>query len=418
MLSWLVILICSVFFALSLKRVFSGVFSTLHLVLIVFYAMQVVPLFVENIWGYDDLMYYITNMYYASKDWNVHVIYCFFVCISTVLFWFGGELLTQKREYVSLNEDSYYQANAYLFFALLLGIFSPFLSLIPAPDPSIYLTFARFYKLNFNSLDIPFVYHMVVVKNVVYVSFLSTIILYFFNDDRNALYNFFVFVGVVILTWFEGKRAFLVFALLAIIAIDIIRNRYVDRRAKFIVKSVIFGIVSVLFFLIYKQYTGKDVEMDFLSQYNQYYSRMACVKTAIYSVINNQSVLEYPGQSFLYDIFFFVPRGFWPEKPAMFVKYFTAYAINRKNIDFLSWNLITNMWCEYISNIGIFGYMLAMTLITFVAKITDLAESIFVRMWGMLFILLYLMFGFEYLVLIVYILFVVTLVTQKIKEKF
>lgn len=416
-LNWLTIAFCTVFFVLSLKRVFSDSFSALNLASIVFFVMQVVPIFVESFWGYDDFMFFLKNMYYASQDQSVHYVYCIFVCVTMALFWVVGEYLCQKRVDLIDEECNHYQANIYLFFFLLLGILSPVIALIGAPDPSIYLTFARFYKYTFNPFDASVLYYMVVIKHVVYFAFLSTILLYFFNDDKNKAYNFIVLIGVILITWFEGKRSFLIFSLMAIIAVDIIRNRYVEQRGKLIIKAAVFTFISVIFFVIYKEYTGKNVDTDFLSQYNQYYSRMACVKTAIYSVLQGESVLQYPGQSFLYDVFFFVPRGFWPEKPAMFVKYFTAYAMNRKNLDFLSWNLITNMWCEFIANIGVIGYVLGVALTTLVAKITDLTSNIFVRMWGMIFIALYFMFGFEYLVLIVYIAFIVSLVAQKVRER-
>lgn len=416
MLSWLVILICSVFFALSLKRVFSGVFSTLHLGAIVFFVMQVVPLLVESIWGYDDLIFLLKNMYYASQDQGVHIIYCMFVVVTMALLWYGGEYFCRAREDI-VEEEKYFQANIYLFVFLLLGILSPAIALIGAPDPSIYLTFARFYKLEFNPFDPSYLYYMAVVRFVLYFGFLSIVLLYFFNDDRNKIYNFFVYFGIALVTWIEGKRSLIVFSFLAIVAIDVLRNRYADKKTFFAIKTIGFALISVIFFIVYKEYTGKDVEMDFLSQYNQYYSRMACVKTSIYSALYNQAILQYPGQSFVYDIFFFVPRGLWPDKPAMFVKYFTAYAVNRKNIDFLSWNLITNMWCEFIANIGIWGYFMGLLLVSIIAKIADFVNNIFVRMWGMIFIALYFTFGFEHVVTIVFCIFLISLISHKIKER-
>ncbi len=416
MLSWLVILFCSVFFALSLKRVFSGVFSTLHLGTIVFFVMQVIPLFVECIWGYDDLTFILKNMYYATQDQSVHILYCVFVVVTMVFLWSGGEYFCRKREYI-VEEKKYFQANIYLFVLLLLGILSPAIALIVAPDPSIYLTFARFYKLEFNPFDTSYIYYVTVVRFVLYFSFLSIVLLYFFNDDRNKIYNFFVYLGIALVTWIEGKRSLIVFSFLAIVAIDIIRNRYANKKTFFAIKTICFALISVIFFIVYKEYTGKDVEMDFLSQYNQYYSRMACVKTAIYSVFYDQPILQYPGQSFVYDIFFFVPRGLWPDKPAMFVKYFTAYAVNRKNVDFLSWNLIINMWCEFIANIGIWGYLLGLSLVAIIAKFADFTNNILVRMWGMIFIALYFTFGFEHVVIIVFCIFLVSLISQKIKER-
>lgn len=417
MLSWLTVVFCSVFLVKSLQRVISGVFSTLHLAVIVFFAMQVAPLFVENVWGFDSQMYMITNMHFASLDFWTHLIYCLFCCLTISIFYLVGNLQNEKYSAIRLFSNTLFELNAFGIFILLVGLFSPIVAWIFAPNPSIYFVFGRFYRMTINELDASYIYHMVVMSHVNYVSFLSAILLYFFNDKKSRLINVLVVAGVILFSWLEGKRSILTFALMAVIAIDVFRNRYANEKIKLIMKSCLFALISVVFFLVYKQYTGKDADSEFLSQYNQYYSRMGCVKTAIYSVLEDKPIVEFPGQTLLFDILFFVPRNLWPDKPAMFCKYFTAFAVNRNSTDFLSWNLLVNIWSEFIANLGALGYCASVVLVCYIAKVADVAKNVFLRFWGMLFVLLYFMFGFEYLVMIVYLIFLFMLCYQKIKER-
>lgn len=418
MLSWVTIIFCSAFFLKSVQKVVFGFFSTLHLAVIVFFAMQVVPLFVENIFGYDDAMYMLTNVYDASTNLTVHIVYCFFCCLTVCSLYGLAVVYDRNSSKLFFVDQKVAENNFILEFVLVLGVFSPVFACFFAPDPSIYVVFGRFYKNTYNSMDVSFLYYMLVLRYFNYISFLSVILLYFFNEKRNLMINVVVFFGIFLFSWLDGKRTLLTFALLAILTIDIIRKRYQNKKMLLVVKIFVFMLVAVLFFVLYKNYTGKGADSEFLSHYNQYFSRMGCVKTAIYSILENKPIVEYPGQTLLFNLFFYVPRGFWHDKPAMFCKYFTAYALNHKVTDFFSWNLLVNMWSEFIANLGILGYFLAMSIVGWLAKVTDMTNNGYVRLWGMLLVLLYFMFGFEYLIFVIYILFVISYAIQKIKERF
>lgn len=416
-ISWLTFAFCSIFFVWSLKRVIEGSFSLLHLASLAFYIMQVVPLLVECLFGFDDSMHFVVNMYYASLDNEVHLFYCGFCCLTMMIFCVAGRFFSPKKTLASIFSVSYFDVNPFVFFLLLLGIFSPLVTVAFAPDPSIYLVFARFYSLAIGSFDVTYLYHLAVVTHANYIAFLCLVLLYFFNDKKIFGYNLIVFLGIVICTWIDGKRTLFTFALLMILAIDIIRNRYVNDRNILTIKSMCFCVISVVFFLIYKEYSGKNADSDFLVQYNQYYSRMASVKTSIYAFLYDKPIVEYKGQTILFDLFFFLPRNIWPDKPVLFVKYFTAFALNRKWLDFSTWNLIVNIWCEFFGNFGALGYLGALGVVGFVAKVVDSAKNALLRLWGTLFIILYFLFGFELMVLIVYVLFVVSLIFHKIKDR-
>lgn len=411
------ILFCSFFLFLAIRKILSGFYSILHVCSIIFFAMQVLPLFVGILWENDSIHNLSSNMYRANIDVEVHYIYCLFCCLTMILL-FALTRLTNSKENIQsfvLSKSNY---TVYVNIFLLVGIFSPLLVWIMSPNPSIYFQFARFHRQDegfLNSLDAAYVYHTIVMFKANCISFMSTLLFYGINK-KNVAANVVVLLGIILFSWLDGKRAFLVFALVAIVVIDVVQRRYLFEKYKLVIKSCCFLFVSVLFFIIYKEISGKGAEADFFSNYQQYFSRMVCVKTSIYSILSNQPMVEYPGQSLLYDFFFFVPRFLWPDKPVMFCKYFTAFAYNRDVAEFLSWNLHVNIWTEYIANLGALGYFFALTLITCVAKISDASTNMFLKFLGMLFVSLYFMFGFEWLVLVIYSFFVLAFVYNKIKS--
>ena len=162
---------------------------------------------------------------------------------------------------------------------------------------------------------------------------------------------------------------------------------------------------------MYSNITGKGEDSVFISNYIYYYSRISCVITSIYSRVYNIKMLDYDGQSILYDIGFFVPRSIWGNKPLMFVKYFTSFSCGYGHNTILNnFNLQVNIWAEWIDNLGIIGIFFACLFIVCVARITEKKNNAYSYMFGLLFSGLYLMFGFEPNVHIVFLIWIFTLI--------
>jgi hypothetical protein len=414
--SWLTIVFCSFIFAFSLYKIVSNQYSVLHLANVPFYLVQVMPLVVESVCNQDDFMSMIGNMYKASTDYDVHLVYCLF-CGFTMLFFYllGNVILNKKRHQLFIQTQSF-EPNILFNTLLILGICLPLIVVFFAPDPFVYFTFGNYYTLKLNEVDESYLFHISMMKTSVFISFLSVCVLYFFNKGKSSLCTYVTYFGVVVFTWFDGKRTLLVFALITIIAIDVVQKKFTLNKWALVKKGIMFLGISVVFFIIYKDYTNKDASMEFLSQYNQYYSRMGCVKTAIYSVMMDKPIVEYPGQSLLFNVFFFVPKFLWSGKPALFCKYFTAYAFNREITDFLPWNLLVNIWTEFISNLGIWGYLFALSIVSFLAKIIDFSKDQLVRFSGTVFLVFYFVFGFEFYVMASAMIFVACIIISVLKR--
>lgn len=413
-LNWITIFVSLIPLTKSVKRVTSGKYSLIHISIFAFWLMQILPLLVEIVVGENINFKSFPTMYRAMTDDNVGLIYDGMVIGIIFLLYFFAEKLCQKHErkpsvLISLMNMSINMGGKILLF---VGMFVlPIFVVLLAPNSLVYLKFAYFYTETSYDLS-ERLFHTDVMVYVGYIAFGCTMLQYLYRSESKISKNMDILTAIILFTWLDQKRALLTFSLIGIIAIDIIKHGYKSKN-QLIFKSVLFGAITVTYFVIYSQVTGKGSESQFYFQYVLYYSRMNCIKTSIYDLLNGHTMLEYNGQTILYNIFFFVPRQYWIDKPVMFCKYFTAYAYGRNSLDFMPWNLHVNIWTEFLENFGFIGIPIAIAFIVVVANITEKTENVIVFLFGTVFIVFYCMFGFETLTLISYVLWLGGLLINK-----
>ena len=400
LINWITVALSTIILGASIHKIAKGRFVMLHFITIVFYLMQVVPLIVDNIIGVDISLKKYPKMYTAMTDDTVAYIYCAFVIITLlVLYCFANRSLKNSN---TVNFPVVeFNVSIYVKMILFFGMFLPILAVLQSPDPSIYLKFSYFYMNSYNSSSSEYLYHTSTITLVNYIAFASAMLSYLFKR-KNAM-SIEIYLAILLYVWIDGKRALLTFSLIGILIIDLLKKKYRSRAIVYFQKVIFFAVLIIGYFILYSSVTGKGSDETFYVQYSTYYGRMSNVKTAIYDVLNTNSILDYKGQTLLYNLLFFVPRVFWPGKPAMYCKYFTAYVYNRSSSLFLPWNLQVNVWSEFISNCGLWGIILAIALIIIVSRISEKSGDFFQYMFGTLFISFYCMFGFETLTLISYI---------------
>jgi len=396
-LNWMTIILTLYPLIKSILKIISGKYSILHLGIVVTWVMQVLPLLIECFLGISNQAQTYVNMYYAMTDAKTGRIYNLML-LGVIYFMYilaNHSYKKQQRDYHILKELLNVHIPVVGQLVLSVLMFLPVLAVLLAPQPSIYLKFAYFYRKTVSAESAIRLYHTSYIMYANYIAFGASMMKYLYRKKRKLFANVDIFCSIFLYSWIDGKRALLIFSLIGILAIDILKRTYANRRDKLIAKAILFACISIAFFGAYSEYTGKGTESEFLLQYTMYFSRMSSVKTAIYDWLNGHQILEYKGQTMLYNLFFFVPRSFWPSKPVMYCKYFTAYSLGRVSTDFLSWNLLVNIWTEFVSNFGIIGMLLAVILISWVARISENSDSIVVYLFGTIFVVFYLCFGFE-----------------------
>lgn len=391
--------------------------SEINLVDICFLAvflMQVVPLAFEFVFGIEDIKQESIYVYEAMGDTVTGFYYNLLTVISlAVLYLFRDTIgkknnLTKVRFFLRGIRLRPFVSCSLLLFSFLLLLFGILLS----PDRTVYLHFSYFYTSDLSRTSAAYAYHYSVMSQLELIMLGVVLLVYLLSSPKARFVRLIVYIEVFLLVWVDGKRGFLTYSLLGILMIDFMKKSY-NSRILFASKSSLFLAIILSYFFVYSSVTGKGSGNSFFVEYSFYFSRLSVEKTAIYDCLHGKRILEYPLQSILYDLFFFVPRSWWPEKPVMYCRYFTGYAYTGLGSNMLTGNLQVNVWTEYISNFGIIGHLLALLLLLFVIRFLERKASPVPYIFGSMFILIYLMFGFESIVLVLYSLFVLSAILSK-----
>lgn len=413
----LTVIISTVFLFFNLKKIKNGKFGIMVGANFVFYVAQVLPIILGLFSKVSEDMRVYPKMYEALLDEKTNYLYNLFVIFMFFGFFYADkklrkyELMVHKVNVGSLITKLW--KNKIIQLVVISGMFLPVLMVFFAPDPRVYAHFAYFYRFNVNSNSLIYLYHENAMPIFMLLSFFFCMLKYFCSNKQNQID---VYLSIIISTWIEGKRSILAFSLFGILAIDFFKNMDRKNVNKLIKKAILFAIIIVVFFGIYRGITGKNSESSVGLLYTVYFDKSSCVKTAIYDKLYTNDILEYPGQSFIFLLTFWLPRSFWSNKPFLYCKYFTSYVMGTHYQ--LNWNLLVNSETEFISSFGFLGILFVLVFLYYIAKISIKSRNKYLYFLGMLFIYMYLIFGFEVYLEIIWLawwLLVVLLKTKMVK---
>lgn len=414
--NFVTVVMATVFLTLGFVKLKNGHFNIMVGSLMIFYVAQIVPMILSLFFEVGSEMRIYPRMYDALTDESTGYWYCLFV----LTFMSGLMIMERKlRKYnrsVSSIDISSVLMRIWRFKAVQLivefGMFFPVFLVFLSPNPKVYLQYAYFYRHQVATSSVEYLFHNNMMPLFMFASFFFCMTKYFMSPKK---YKLDVFLCILLDVWLEGKRSVLTFMLIGILSVDFLKNNDKESRRKFVKKAIFFAIVIVAYFLIYRSITGKNSTSSMSLLYTVYFDKSSSVKTAIYDKLYTNQLLEYPGQAFVFFLTFFVPRMFWPGKPFLYCKYFTAYVMNTSC--FLNWNLLVNVETEFISNFGIWGVPLNLLFIYTIAKISMKSKNIYTYYLGMIFIFMYLLFGFEIYLEVIWLAWLATLLTSRVKIK-
>jgi len=362
-----------------------------------------VPLFIKQFFGIAEDMITHKNVYLAMTDPTTCILYDFFVIVSLSILFFLSKKVSKKQSirnqgYLTILKGKGFSGRwSFLFRILLLFLmFLPCVAVLFSPQPSVYLEFAYFYSNRTIASQEALSYHSIMLY-VLYLSIFATMLYYFISKNKH---NYNCYLAIFFITWINGKRTLMLFCLVGILAVDLLKGKFSTQRKKQIIKLVCFALVILLYFLLYNRITEKGSNRSFYYLYSTYFSRMCITQTAIYDRLYSTQMLEYPGQTVIRNLLVWVPREIWPSKPILYTKYFTKYADSLSH--YASYNLMVDMWSEFISNFGMLGPLLSGGALFIVAKQCEKTKSRLVYLVGVCFAVLYSVYGFENIVMILF----------------
>lgn len=354
-------------------------FHTLIPIIIVFDFAMVLPIILELFLGNPQTSYRAFEV--AMNDRMTTILFNVFVISAQAAFFWNINKLSFKdnleKEEINIlknpinilpkniNLDEY--RNVLVCFSYLLPLVTV-IAVLLSPDPSYY--FGVFGSI-FKSID-PSIqtYNTLIMNNLMYGLILAVCVLKW-NEDNEMIGNIFISFYLILILIVNHKRTFIMITIGLCLIIDIIKRK---RVKKIIAWYSIYIFLVAVYFVYYSYATGKILlNNDWYYVINEYFFRAMHMKFAIYVALNPSQfhILDYPGQSILFDLFYFIPRSIWHSKPLPYISYFTSGVLGYSSYFDAPLRMPPSYYPEFVSNFGIVGIWLSILFTLLIAKFFD-----------------------------------------------
>ncbi|MEK3992337.1 hypothetical protein [Robertmurraya sp. FSL R5-0851] len=352
-----------------INRLSKGYKNVILFVYIVYYIFFAFPLLLDFLIGKPNY-YTFPGFRLASRDTLTEYIYSIYLCIIPIIWILTTRIKRKQKQMKSFNLNNNFFKRIYPIIYFLL--FTPILAVLFSPNPMVYLEYGAAVKgLLVNESEN---YHVIVDLSV-NISILSVIWLLIFRKNKIRRYIILLSPIIFLCIWINGKRS--IVALIAVAIGYILWQKGYLRGIKFYIAITFAVIIFALFTSLYQsnlRYESQGIT-DFYDIYENVrvdFGRDDVTKFAIYTTLYPEEgkILEYPGQSFLYDITMYVPREFWPDKPLPYAVYMTA-AIFGLSPEYIGWGMTTSILEETISNFSWIGMLIGPLIISLICRLGE-----------------------------------------------
>lgn len=397
--------------------------SSILLGLLIFDIAYVMPILFQMFLGYPKIGYYGFKL--AIDDTQTCIIYDIFVIIVQLIYYQYIRKTKYNKEHKKIENTNLIEKvekkrlklrkSKILFLASNIFMIAPFLAWLFAPDPLIYFKGLGVFTMNnVMTTTIDYNYFTNVVKFCNYVGAIAIIVSKFIDINDNKILKINRGITLAIITVLNGKRTFFSFIILALLAIDMFSNKTQKEK---MIRAIFTSILVFGYFVIYAYVSGKsEYNSNWYSVISEYFFRGNTTKVAIYSVLNPDElkILDYNGQSVLYNLFFFIPRSIWNNKPYQYPMYFTSGVFGFEELTTVGWYFQTGLYGEMISNFGLLGILIGPIFIRIIGKISDKSSSLIVTFLGTAFICFIQVFEYSDMFKVLFMLWLILVIKRKV----
>ena len=332
------------------------------------------PLLKDTINGPFDYPRIYTGFIIGNSDAGVTYLTDAFLFLCPIIFFVFGRGRDYDQGYnlyVNTRLGSWrYASTLYFFLWLLMAL--PTLIAAATGHPGMFLQYGAVARKEL--LDIA-VWN--VIFNASFIAILAASIYIYIKKRLTASDLLLLGVLVLIAIVMNGKRNIVAISVIMFLITLFMKGVLTGK------KLILIGTICVLLLSVYSaiyQATvrGQDAEESRVTSYVDN-GRLDRVKMAIYGALHPSelSILEYPGQSFVFKALFLVPRNIWPGKPGPYSVYFTHALVHPSgeaqpfdDIQ-LGWGMTTSLFDEAVANFSLFGLILAPLLVALICRMGD-----------------------------------------------
>ena len=350
----------------------------MYIVLLLFQLIFVFPIILEWIFGIQDYSYKFPGFDRALNDIATNICYSLFVIIVSISFFICGKKINVNKITIlkDIRESLFnLKINRLLYVLFMILMYFPIILALLSPDPAKYFTeYAYFQKYSNFASESELWYHRNVLKIGGFISLISIVVVKLFSK-KNFFSNLLIYIAAISTGILNGKRTLFALIIFAILSVDILKSSI----GKFPYRKVFFSfIIIVSYFIAYAFIVDKFTKnVKFLDSLRLYFFRDIDVKFSIYALLNPEEykILDFWGQSYLYNLLFYVPRQWWPNKPYPYDIYVTSSALGYPSGTVLPWNFQTSFFGEALSNLGWFGIPFSIMIINKFVRISERSNN-------------------------------------------
>lgn len=360
----------------SLRSLARGDRRSIHFVLLVFFLFCALPLAFDVAIGMPAFIEQ-PNYLRVTRDPTTCLVYCGWMAMVPPLCLLVRPNRSRRRP-AGENDSRSPRLRPLARFALYALTVSPTICLPLAPDPGLYLTYGAFVSGDTGPQEMDFHHRLSAVCLLVAVAVPALVI----ASPRLRLETM-LFFGVTLgqAFWLHGKRSIVMIALVGLLYALWARGILRGRRLWAAGAMALLGVALFTFFY-QKGVRGIDLAdaSFYFDSVRVDFARDAVIKQAIAAeLMPSDPILEYRGQSLLFDLTFFVPRRIWPEKPWPYAVYATSAMLNIPAANDIGWGITTSLLDESLANFGWLGMVLAPLLLGWLCRLGDSAGGSFTR---------------------------------------
>lgn len=398
-------------------------FYCIYPVIAVFDLVMVVPLFLEMLLGIPNIPRDVyMNFIRAMEDETTLLIYCIFVFVAQLMFAYELKRIKRRNRQLARTNDiqegqQFLQNFKYKKIVLVLCyivILASVLSVVFSPDPLYYLTFR---SVHFQTSSQILQYSDNIVRPLFELLIVAILALKLFDSKNKISSGIFRLLLILFFTMVNGKRTYLMIIVGVFFLIDLLREGDLKKIApKYI---VLFGFVA-FYFYAYMYITDKiSYNSDWYYEIHEYIFRSMHVRFSIYAALhpNEIHILDYPGQSMIYSLLFFIPRSLWASKPWPYIDYYMKGLLNLSSIDYVTYHMPASYYTEFVSNFGIIGLCLSLLFTIWITRFFDRRKTV-CKLIGAALIVLLNIYYYNDLLKVVAIFLLYLCITEKYKFTF
>ncbi|MGW9126051.1 hypothetical protein ACWGPW_13685 [Paenibacillus chitinolyticus] len=354
----------------AIKQLSQGTKSTVWFIMIIWYTFFIVPLILDLSLGSPHYGGY-KGLRIAANDPNANLIYCLYMCVVPLVFYLFGRA---KKVHI---EQSSTKPHKLLIAVLQILMISPVVVACFSPHPELYLKYGSIIAEMENFPEAEQFNKIVSLCTLVSVAAVGILLML---RPRLTVFSFVPYLPWLFLAvWLNGKRAVFIMALVLIVYAYYQKGKIKGLK---LLGALILSVSLMAGFSNFYQNELRYEQMGITDSDDIYknvrvdFGRDDRTKMTIYAELHPQTmkILDYRGQSLLFDLTFFVPRSMWPDKPWPYAVYFTS-AMFMMPPDYLGFGMTTSWLEEAIANFGWFGMLIGPLFIALLCRIGDSLQS-------------------------------------------